>query len=118
MIVRAVTKRLMLSDKTLRFHVVSLIPQEWLLILLRSKFGRQEIERLATGNQDSMRNIGQERIRQIRLPIPPLAEISRISAEVERCMSLVRAVEAQTDTNLKRAEVLRQSVLSKSFAES
>ena len=53
-IVRSVTRNLMLSDKILRFSVVQ-VPNEWLLCFLRSAFGRNEIERLATGNQESMR---------------------------------------------------------------
>jgi hypothetical protein len=52
------TKRLTLSDKTLRFTVPTGVLPAWLQICLRCKFGRDEIERLATGNQESMRNIG------------------------------------------------------------
>lgn len=67
-IVREVRKHLMLSDKILRFVLTDLIPHEWVLTILRSPWGRHEIERLATGNQESMRNIGQDRIRRIRVP--------------------------------------------------
>ncbi len=114
-IVGAVTKRVMLSDKTLRFLLIGPFTQSWLLICLRSKLGRQEIERLATGNQDSMRNIGQDRIMQIRVPIPPLVEQERIVAEVERCLSLARAAETEVDANLKHAQALRQSVMQRAF---
>jgi type I restriction enzyme S subunit len=106
----------MLSDKTLRFTVSTGVLPAWLQICLRCKFGRDEIERLATGNQESMRNIGQERIRQIRMPFPPHAEQTRIVAEVDRRLSVIREVEAEVDANLKRAQALRQSVLSKIFA--
>jgi type I restriction enzyme S subunit len=115
-IVGKTTKRLMLSDKTLRFTVSTGVLPAWLQICLRCKFGRDEIERLATGNQESMRNIGQERIRQIRMPFPPHAEQTRIVAEVDRRLSVIREVEAEVDANLKRAQALRQSVLSKIFA--
>jgi type I restriction enzyme S subunit len=115
-IVGKATKQLMLSDKTLRFDVCPQVLPEWLQICLRCKHGRDEIERLATGNQESMRNIGQERIRQIRMPLPPMAEQVRILAEVDRHLSIVREVEAEVDTNLKRAQALRQATLSKAFA--
>ncbi len=115
-IVQHISKRLMLSDKTLRFKVAPQVQADWLLICLRSKLGRDEIERLATGNQESMRNIGQERIRQIRLPLPPLPEQHRIVAEVDRLLSIAREVEAEVDANLKRAQGLRQAVLSKVFS--
>lgn len=115
-IVGKTTKRLMLSDKTLRFTVSAGVLPAWLQICLRCKFGRDEIERLATGNQESMRNIGQERIRQIRMPFPPLAEQARIVAEVDRRLSILSGVESEVDANLKRAQALRQSVLSKLYS--
>ena len=36
--------------------------------------------------------------------------------EVERCLSIAREVKAEVDTNLTRAEALRQSVLAAAFA--
>jgi type I restriction enzyme S subunit len=116
-IVGKTKKRLMLSDKTLRFDICQQVLPEWLQICLRCKFGRDEIERLATGNQVSMRNIGQERIRQIRIPLPPLAEQARIVAEVDRHLCIAREVEAEVDANLQRAQALRQSVLARSFQQ-
>jgi type I restriction enzyme S subunit len=47
--------------------------------------------------------------------VPPLAEQHRIVAEVERRLSIVRGVEAEIDANLKRAQALRQEILSKAF---
>lgn len=107
--------RLMLSDKILRFKVASSIPQEWVLHWLRSWFGRYEIERLSTGNQNSMRNIGHDRIKSIRLALPPLSEIHRITAELERRFSIVDGIQRQIDSDLKRAESLKQSTLMRAF---
>jgi type I restriction enzyme S subunit len=104
----------MLSDKTLRIKVVG-IPPEWLLLALRSPHGRNEIERLATGNQESMRNIGQDRIRRIRIPLPPLAEQQRIIAEIERRRSVLEELEAAIRANVRRAERLRQTILKRAF---
>lgn len=114
-IVGKTTKQLMLSDKTLRFKLNEKLLPEWLQICLRCKFGRDEIERLATGNQESMRNIGQERIRQIRIPLPPLSDQKRIVAEVDRHLSIIRGVFAEVDVNLQRAQALRQAILAKAF---
>lgn len=112
-----VTKSLMLSDKILRFHISARLAPEWLLICLQSKSGRAEIERLATGNQESMRNIGQDRIRQIRLPIPPMSVQRRLIAEVERHLSAIRELVATVDANLMRVQALRQCVLAAAFGQ-
>ena len=114
-VAKKVTSNLMLSDKILRFRLLRGLDQ-WVLYNLRSKFGRQEIERLATGNQESMRNIGQDRIRAIRIPLPPIEESRQIVAEIERRFSIVDEMEAQVGSDLKRAERLRQAVLMKAFA--
>jgi type I restriction enzyme S subunit len=115
LIVGKSTKQLMLSDKTLRFKVDERVLPEWLQICLSCKFGRDEIERLATGNQESMRNIGQERIRQIRMPMPPLSEQKRIVAEVDRHLSSVRATQVEIEANIHRAGALRQATLAMQF---
>ena len=73
-IAKQVSLRIMLSDKILRFQFVSESMKPWMLNLLRSRQGRFQIEALASGNQESMRNIGQERIGQILVPLPPAAE--------------------------------------------
>lgn len=89
-IARGVHRRVMLSDKILRLRLSSIEPR-WVLYVLRSNYGRNEIERLATGNQESMRNIGQERIRAIQMPLPPLAEQVRVADEIEEQISRVEA---------------------------
>ena len=114
-IAQKVTLRVMLSDKILRFHFSEQVLPSWVLYWLRSDFGRSEIERLATGNQDSMRNIGQTRIREIAIKLPPFAEQQRIVAEVERRLSVVDQLEVVVTANLQRATRLRQSILQCSF---
>ena len=114
-IAKKITLRVMLSDKILRFRFSSAANPSWILYWLRSRFGRSEIERLATGNQNSMRNIGQERIRQIIIKLPSIAEQMRIVAEVERRLSVVGELESVATANLQRATRLRQSILQKAF---
>jgi type I restriction enzyme, S subunit len=110
-ITQNVTLRVMLSDKLLRFRFAASVLPSWVLYWLRSDFGRHEIERLATGNQESMRNIGQERIRQIKFKIPSLAEQIRIVAEVERRLSVINDLESTVSTSSQRAIRLRNSIL-------
>jgi type I restriction enzyme, S subunit len=50
------------------------------------------------------------------IPLPPSAEQHRIVIEVDRHLSLIRETEIQVDANLKRADRLRQSILTAAFA--
>ena len=62
-----------------------------------------------------MRNIGQDGIRAIRVPLPPSAEQHRIVAEVERRLSIAEQAEATIEAALTRAERLRQAILKRAF---
>jgi type I restriction enzyme S subunit len=114
-IAKRITKRLMLSDKILRLDISEIVPKEWILTVLRSRWGRQEIERLATGNQESMRNIGQDRIRAIRIPLPKIAECSQILDAVEAAMISADVVELSVRAQILRGGRLRQSILKRAF---
>jgi len=50
------------------------------------------------------------------ISVPSLKKQAEVIDEVERCLSIAREVEAEVDTNLKRAQALRQSTLAAAFA--
>ncbi len=52
------------------------------------------------------------------IALPPLAEQTRIVAEVDRHLSIIREVETEVDANLQRAQALRQATLVKAFTSS
>jgi type I restriction enzyme, S subunit len=109
-----VTRQVMLSDKILRLRFAEVFP-EFILWALRSRQGRDEIERLATGNQESMRNIAQENIRRIHIPLPPLSEQRRIVAAIEQQFTRLDAgvavlKRAQAALTRYRAAVLKAAV--------
>jgi type I restriction enzyme, S subunit len=56
-------------------------------------------------------------IRMIPVALPPLAEQTRIVAEVERRLSVVEEMEMVVRANLKRTNRLRQSILQRAFSE-
>lgn len=114
-IVQAVTKTLMLSDKILRFRFNDGVLKKFVLYYLRSRKGRREIERLSTGNQESMRNIGQEKIRQIAIPSCSLEEQQQIVQEIESRLSFCDKIEETITASLGQAAALRQSILKKAF---
>lgn len=114
-IVHSVERKLMLSDKTLRFIFSKEILKSYVLQFLRSKKGRREIQRLSTGNQESMRNIGQERIKMIEIPIPNLKEQQLIVSELESKLTICDKIEETISQSLLQTETLRQSILKQAF---
>jgi type I restriction enzyme S subunit len=56
-----------------------------------------------------------ETLKELPIPLPPLAEQTRIVAEVERRLSVVEELEAVVSANLQRATRLRQFILQKAF---
>jgi type I restriction enzyme S subunit len=55
-------------------------------------------------------------IKAIPVPLPPLDEQFQLIEEVERRLSIVDASETTINTNLERADGLRQAILRKAFA--
>ncbi|WP_313485806.1 restriction endonuclease subunit S [Atlantibacter hermannii] len=113
-IVKKVTKNLMLSDKVLRL-VMADSDKPWVNIFLRSFDGRREIEFRSTGNQLSMRNIGQKALLEIPIPKPPAEEQAEIVRRVEQLFAYADTIEKQVNNALNRVNSLTQSILAKAF---
>jgi type I restriction enzyme, S subunit len=114
-IVNSIERNLMLSDKTLRFRFNSDVLPKYILFYLRSRKGRKEIQRLSTGNQESMRNIGQARIKQIEFPFCTKEEQQLVVNELESKLTVCDKVEEINSQSLQQAETLKQSILKKAF---
>ncbi|MDR6609033.1 restriction endonuclease subunit S [Pseudomonas synxantha] len=110
-LVKSISKNLYLSDKVLRL-VLADQTKPWLLACLKTRDGRRQIESLATGNQLSMRNISQQAIREIKIPLPPLAEQTRIAQKLDKLLAQVDTLKARFVTIPTLLKRFRQSVLS------
>jgi type I restriction enzyme S subunit len=115
-LVTAVSGALLYPDKLIRARVVSeqqVLPS-YLAITANVGKSRQHIDELIKTTAGQQGIAGGE-IKQMPIPLPPFAEQQRIVAEAERRLSLMHETEAQVDANLKRAERLRQSMLTQAF---
>ena len=114
-VVETVNKNLMLSDKILRFHFEDGILPKYVMYYLRTHEGKKQIQEYSTGNQESMRNIGQDRIKKINVPVCSMEEQNRVVSEIETRLSVCDSIEKTVDTALHQAEAMRQSILKKAF---
>ena len=72
-----------------------------------------DIHKYITGSAQP--KLTQAALNRIPTPLPPLAEQYCMVAEVEQRLSVVQQGEAAIETNLKRAERLRQAILKRAF---
>lgn len=107
--------RLLLSDKSLRLLASVCINKQWLHKVMSSRMVRQQMSDVATGSSNSMRNISQEKINAVSIPLPPLAEQEQIVALVEERLSQIDSAEKTIDAELIRSKRLRQSILKRAF---
>jgi type I restriction enzyme S subunit len=100
-------------------HLIKVRPIEpqmpkWILYWLQSPGGRQFVE-LVASSTSGLFTLSVNKVGNLFIPLPPLAEQTRIVAEVERRLSVVEELESVVTANLKRAARLRQSILQKAF---
>jgi type I restriction enzyme, S subunit len=95
--------------KPMREYLDSYFLKHW----LNSPVGYRAMTGQMTGT--AIKRVILEKIKGSAVPLPPLAEQTRIVAEVERRLSVVEELEAVVSANLQRAVRLRQSILQKAF---
>lgn len=115
-LVKSTRPRLMLCDKAYRLRCkLNVADPAFLELVLNAPHIVDEVNKLKTGISDSGVNLTQKRFGELLIPLPPLAEQTRIVAEVERRLSVVAELESVVSANLQRASRLRQSILQKAF---
>jgi type I restriction enzyme S subunit len=82
-----------------------------------AKLVLQYVERqiVSEGKGIAVQNVSASEIEGCVFMLPPLAEQTRIVAEVERRLSVVEELESVVRANLQRATRLRQSILQRAF---
>ena len=106
LVVRQSLANALFESNMMRSVLASDIDKKYLELYLRSKEGRA---RLISGAKWAVNqaSINQQDVKKAMVPLPPLAEQTRIVAEVERRLSVVDEMEAMVATNLQRAARLR-----------
>ncbi len=76
--------------------------------------GRRQLNAFAYGAGKPGLNL--DNIRSVRLELPPLAEQKAIVEQIDRLLSVQETMNSIIDTELKRVEALRQSILKRAFS--
>ena len=91
-----------------------LLQKRFFVHAINSEVVKPQIQLITKGVAQMKISLG--RFSSLAIPMPPLAEQTRIVAEVERRLSVIEEQEAAVAVNLKRAARLRQSILARAFA--
>jgi len=111
-------ERLMLSDKTLRLLLRNdVLRPEFFEYAIRTPGARKFIEHNATGTSYSMRNISQETIRAIPLPVPPVADQKRIAADLSHRLVGAQRLTKSIGDELTAIDALPAALLRSAFGE-
>lgn len=114
-LVKDCRRRLLLSDKSMRLLVNDLVDRAWFQKAMSSRVARRQLSAMATGTSDSMRNVSQEKVLSVALPLPPLEEQTQIVGEIEQRCSIIDGADSQVAANVKRSHRLRQAILKRAF---
>ena len=111
-VVKLVRPHLMLSDKIIRFRILGeLIFSEFCVLCLYAGHGAVQIESMKSGMADSQVNISQEKLKQLIIPLPPLAEQHRIVAKINQLMALCDRLDQQIDAATRKQTTLLNAVM-------
>lgn len=107
--------KLCLGQRTMLLRPSPAIAGSFLLSALLSPVVKDLIDRVAVGSGVKHLRVGD--VERLPVPLPPAKEQIRIVSEVDRHLSIIREIEVEIDSNLLRAGVLRQAILTKNFTK-
>jgi len=99
-------------DSVVGYHgVAPFVVTEYVMYFVKS--ARDQLERFAPAT--AQKNINDEILSQVPMPLPPLAEQSAIVEAVNEKLSQIDGLEAEIERGLARASRLRQAILKAAF---
>jgi len=105
---------LYLSDKILRLEFGEPVGN-WLLWYLRSPMGREALMNSSSGNQLSMRNIGQKSLLSLVIPYADKALRDEIVRRIESAFARIDRLASQAKRALELVGKLDEAILAKAF---
>lgn len=114
-IVKDVKRKLMLSDKILRFSFSERVYDFFALWYTRTSSYRKQIESVASGNQDGMRNISQNNMKTIIFPLPTLPEQHEIVRLIDDLLARERKAQQAAEQALASIDLMKKSILARAF---
>jgi len=111
-VVGEIRPKLLLCDKLYRIRVqeVDVLPS-FLLLFFESSAGRFQFERDADGTSGSMKNIGQDTIKNTVVPLPPLSEQQRIVDAITKQQNQVSDLRDAIEAAIKKLREHRKSLI-------
>jgi len=98
----------------IRVQLMPGVEAKFLSYYINSMHGRQWVKSVVT-QQVGQANVNGTKLQALIIPVPPAMEQKTIVSEMENRFSLMNGMEVAVETNMLRAERLRQSILSKAF---
>jgi type I restriction enzyme S subunit len=104
------------QNHLIKVRLVNPAMSKWILYWLQSRGGRHFVE-LVASSTSGLYTLSVNKVGDLPVLLPPLAEQTRIVAEVERRLSVIEELDAAVAANLQRGTRLRQSILHRAFSD-
>ena len=114
-VVKKLTKNLLLSDKTIRFRFSDFVFVEYVNLCNNSKHARKFYAMSGTGSSPSMKNITRDHMKELLIPLPPLSEQTRIAAEIDKQLAKTKQIKEHIIANQHATEQLLKALLHGAF---
>lgn len=103
------------QNHLIKVRLVIALLNKWILFWLLSPIGRHFIEKVSSSTS-GLYTLSVNKVGDLPIIVPSLAEQEQIIAEVERRLSVIDKLEATVEANLTRADRLRQAILACAFS--